>query len=152
MSDFRPMPVARDSISFESASALIDAKNIIDELGKLITITLNNDTNVSRSEYGGIKKRSPVGTSYNWYSYPITFNPTVKQWQASGLKEHTELTFKTAMKDWNDAGFTMERLQSLDMIRAQVIINGQTYEIRDKILDSQFQDTWLYVLIGANNK
>lgn len=152
MSDFKPMPTARGSITFEGASALIDAKNMIDELGKLITITLNNDTNITRDEYGGIKKRSPVGTSYNWYSYPITFNPTVKQWQASGLKEHTELTFKTSMKDWNDAGFTMNRLQSLDMIRAQVIINGQTYEIRDKILDSQFQDTWLYVLIGANRK
>lgn len=152
MADFQPMPTARDSITFESASALIDAKNMIDELGKLITITLNNDTNVIRDEYGSIKKRSPSGTSHSWYSYPITFSPTVKQWQASGLKEHTEVIFKTSMKDWNDAGYTMQRLQSLDMIRAQVVINGQTYEIRDKILDSQFQDTWLYVLIGANRK
>jgi hypothetical protein len=152
MSDFKSMPTARGSISFEGASALIDAKNMIDELGKLVTITLNDDTNVVRDEYGSIQKRSPAGTSHNWYSYPITFNPTAKQWHESGLKERTELTFKTSMKDWNDAGYTMERLESLDMIRAQVVINGQTYEIRDKILDSQFQDTWLYVLIGANRK
>jgi hypothetical protein len=152
MADFQPMPAARKSITFESESALIDAKQIIDELGKQITITLNTDKNVERDSYGGIKNLSPAGSSHNWYSYPITFNPTVKQWQATGLKEHTEVIFKTSMKDWNDAGYTMERLQSLDMIRAQVIINGQTYEIRDKILDSQFQNTWLYVLIGANKK
>lgn len=149
MADFAPMPTARDSITFESTSALIDAKNMIDELGKQVTIKLSDDSTITEDDYGGIKKRSGT-TDHQFYSYPIIFNPSIKQWEASGLKEHTEVIFKTSMKDWNDAGYTMERLQTLDMIRARVIINGQNYEIRDKVLDSQFQDTWLYVLIGAN--
>lgn len=150
MADFAPMPTAREAITFESSSALIDAKNVIDELGKQIIINLNFDQTITRDDYSGIKNRNPGGTQKIWYSYPITFNPTVKQWEATGLKERTEVVFKTSMKDWNDAGYTMERLQTLDMIRARVIINGQNYEVRDKVLDSQFQNTWLYVLIGAN--
>ena len=150
MSDFTSLPAARDGMAFDSASALIDAKNIINELGKQIVIKLNTDATITKDDYGGIKNRSPGGSLLTWYSYPITFNPTAKQWERSGLKEHTEVIFKTSMKDWNDAGYTMQRLQTLDMIRTRVIINGQNYEIRDKILDSQFQDTWLYVLIGAN--
>ena len=144
-----PCPNVRDAFDFDSDSALIDAKSVIDDLGKQITIQFNDDTTITRDSYGGIKKRTP-GTSLTWYSYPITFSPTTEQWQASGLKEKTEVIFKTAMKDWNDAGWTMERLEGLDMIRTRVIINNQSYEIRDKVLDSQFQDTWLYVLIGAN--
>ena len=150
MSDFTSQPLPRTAIAFDGASALIDAKAAIDIYGKQIVINLNTDATVEKDEYGGIKNRTPGGTSLTWYSYPINFNPTVKQWERSGLKEHTEVIFKTSMKDWNDAGYTMQRLETLDMIRARVIINGQNYEIRDKVLDSQFQDTWLYVLIGAN--
>jgi len=149
MSDFKTMPVPRDSITFESTSALIDAKSIMDILGKVITIKLSDDFTITKDEYGGIKKRSGT-TDKTFISYPITFNPSTKDWQASGLKEHTEVIFKTSMLDWNNYGYTMQRLETLDMIRARVIINGQNYEIRDKVLDSQFQNTWLYVLIGAN--
>lgn len=150
MSDFNPAPAARIAMAFESASALIDAKSMIDELGKQIVIKLNTDATITKDDYGGIKNRVPGGSSLTWFSYPIIFNPTVKQWERSGLKEHTEVIIKISMKDWNDAGFTMQRLETLDMIRTRVVINGQNYEIRDKVLDSQFQNTWLYVLIGAN--
>ena len=54
------------------------------------------------------------------------------------------------MLDWNDAGYTMETLKTIDSIRATVIIAGSKYEIRDKVLESQFGNTYLYVLLGLN--
>jgi hypothetical protein len=44
----------------------------------------------------------------------------------------------------------METLKQPDSIRATVIIEGAKYEIRDKVLESQIGDTFLYVLLGLN--
>jgi len=143
------LPTPRDAMAFNRTNALLDAQTVINTLGKQITIKLFIDATINKDNYGNIKSKS-TNAGLAFYSYPLTYSPTQKQWEESGLKEKTDVMIKTAMKTWNDYGYTMERLQSLDMIRAEIIIDTQRFEIKDKVLESQFYDTYLYVLIGAN--
>lgn len=143
------LPIPRDAMAFNRTNALLDSQTAINTLGKQITIKLFTDATVNKDNYGEIKgKGTPV--SLTFYSYPLTYSPSQKEWEEAGLKEKVDIMVKTSMKTWNDYGYTMERLQSLDMIRAEIIVDGQRFEIKDKVKESQFFDTYLYILIGAN--
>lgn len=142
-------PNARAAMPFYSSNALIDTQYFCNLLGKQITIKLHTDATINKDSYGSIKSKQ-VNPGLTFYSYPLTYSPSQKQWEEAGLHEKVDVMIKTAMKTWNDYGYTMERLQSLDMIRAEIIIDGQRFEIKDKVLESQFFTTYLYVLIGAN--
>lgn len=151
MSGYMDPAISDIGVALETDHALRDARDIIRERGKLIEIRLHQEQKITRDKFNSIKNRG-TGTTPElpFYAYPITFNPTDKEIDAAGLRERTQVLVKTAMLDWNDAGYTMETLKQPDSIRATVIISGVKYEIRDKVLESQMGDTFLYVLLGLN--
>ena len=142
------LPTSTIGVEIEKTCALLDAQQIIHERGKQISIRLHEETTVTRDRFNSIKKRSESGITF--YSYPINFNPTEKEISDSGIREKTQVTAKTAVQDWIDAGYTMATLKDINSIRGTVIIDGAKYEIKDKVLESQFADVFLYVLLGLN--
>ena len=139
------------SYSLDTASALKDARDILRELGKPIKIQLHVEQKITRDKFNSIKNRGTITTpEITFYSYPLKFNPTEKELDRAGIRERTQVLAKTAMLDWNEAGYTMDTLKDLNSVRATVVIEGAKYEIRDSVLESQFVDTYLYVLIGLN--
>ena len=56
------------------------------------------------------------------------------------------------MQDWIDLGFTDKDLSHIDSIRATIVVRGQTYEIKDKNMQDNVGNTFLYVVIGLNRK
>lgn len=138
-------------ITHEKELALIDARNAIWERGSDIIINLNEEQKITRDKFGTIKKRENVSSpQLTFKAYPIKWNPTEKELDRAGIKERVHVTVKTAMQDWNDAGYDIDTLKDVNSIRATIIINGAKYEIKDKVLESQFADTYLYVLLGLN--
>lgn len=151
MSGYMQPAISSIGITHEQENALIDARDVIRQLGKTIEIRLHEEQKITRDKFGSIKNRGTVSTDERtFYAYPVNFNPSDKELDRAGIRERVQVTAKTAMLDWNDAGYTMETLKTIDSIRATVIINGAKYEIRDKVLESQFGDTYLYVLLGLN--
>ena len=144
-------PISTLGVSLEKDQALADARNLIVEEGSQITIRLYTESKITRDRLNSIKKHNKSSvTDLTFYSFPIIYNPTVKQLEQAGMKEVTEVLIKTAMLDWNTAGFTMQNLNDIDSIRAEVIIAGLKYEIKSKQLDSQYSDTFLYIHLGLN--
>ena len=95
-------PVARTyGVDIERDHALLDAQNIIAERGQQIAVRLTTEAKVSRDQLNSIKNRGS-STSRNFYSYPITYNPTVKELSRVGIRDKVEVLCYTAMKDWTD--------------------------------------------------
>ena len=146
MSDCCSSPVA-----FEAKLAMKDAQCVINMYGASISILLSDEEDVDRDKFNSIKKRTP-NTSPSLKAYPIIFSPTTKDKDRAGLRELTEVIATTAIQDWIDLGFDMEMLDEIDSIRALVTYRGTTYEIKDKALQSQIGDQYLYVALGLNRK
>jgi len=142
-------PISSLGITGEKNCALADAQHFIRERGAPVIIRLQTESNVTRDRYGSIKKRTSPG-DLTFYAFPIIYSPTVKQLEEAGIREITDVLIKTAVMDWNDAGYTMDTLRVIDSIRATVIINNSKYEIKSKQLDSQYSDTFLYIHLGLN--
>jgi hypothetical protein len=144
-------PISLIGVQLEKDNALKDAETIIKLRGAEITVRLYEESGVTRGKYNTIKKRNSISTpGQTFYAYPIIYNPTEKQLEDAGIRERTEVLIKTAVKTWIDYGYTMETLRVINSIRATVIMDGAKYEIKDKQLDSQYQDTFLYIHLGLN--
>ena len=151
MSSYMDPAISDIGTTHEQEQALRDARNVIRERGQQIEIRLHVEQKITRDKFGSIKNRGTAQTDERtFYSYPVKYNPTEKELDRAGIRERVQVTAKTAMIDWNDAGYTMETLKNIDSIRATVVIAGSKYEIRDKVLESQYGDTYLYVLLGLN--
>lgn len=139
-----------DNMALEVKQALIQTECVIKSRGMAISLKLDDEETVERDEWGSIKKRtSPVKTMY---AFPVTFSPTTKQKDRNGIKGDVQVICTTSMKSWTDLGYTDKDLSHIDSIRATVILRGQTYEIRDKNMDTQLGNTFLYVILGLNRK
>lgn len=151
MSGYMDPAISDIGATHEQELALIDARNVIRERGKQIEIRLHTEQKITRDKLGSIKNRGTVETDEpTFYAYPVRYNPSDKELDRAGIRERVQVTAKTSTLDWNDAGYSLETLKAIDSIRATVIIDGAKYEIRDKVLESQFGDTYLYVLLGLN--
>lgn len=150
MSDYKDQAVSDIGTTHEKEHALLDARDIIRERGHAVTVRLHDEGNVSRDRLGSIKQRATATPDLSFYAFPIIYNPTDKQREKAGLREQTQVLIKTAVQDWVDNGFTVDTLAAIDSIRATIIIKGAKYEIRDKQLDSQYGDTFLYIHLGLN--
>lgn len=146
---FKKPAISRSKVTLEKQYALRDVSATIQERGHPIEIRLHTESTVQRDRLNSIKKRTST-TKLSFYAYPLVFNPTDKELDRAGIRERTQVIAHTAMFDWNEEDFDMKRLESLDSIRATVIINNQKYEIKEKSLFSEFSDTYLYVVLGLN--
>ena len=149
MSDYRQPVISTIGVTHEKELALIDARDIIHERGDDVVIKTNIESAVNRDTFGSIKSRTNTPT-FTFKAYPINFSPTDEQRDNAGLKERTQVIVYTAMQDWMDEGYTLNNLRQLDMIKWRLTMKSVTYEIRDKALNSQFSDTYLYVTLGLN--
>lgn len=152
MSDYKQPAVPEVGIVHEQEHALIDVRDKIWERGETVQIRLHEETTVERDKFNSIKRKLNTSPRLNYKAFPITFNPTEEEMKGTGLKERCEVVLYTAMLDWNGDGYTLERLEDIDLTRASVIVRGAKYEIADKALHSQFYDTYLYVILGLNRK
>lgn len=139
-----------DNMSLEVKQALIQTECVIKSRGMPFHIKLDDEGTIERDDWGSIKKRTAAVKTI--YAFPVTFNPTTKQKDRNGIKEDVQVICRTSMKSWTDLGFSNKDLSTIDSIRATFILRGQTYEIRDKNLDTQLGDTFLYVVLGLNRK
>lgn len=138
---------------FEKCGALRDVKSIVDERGMSIRIELLGEDDIIRDKFNSIKKRnSAEAIVLNIKAFPITFSPTDKQKDKSGIRETTSVIVWTAMQDWIDEGVDTNILMSVDPVRTKVTIKGIDYEISDKNMVDQFVDEFLYVTLGLNRK
>lgn len=144
-------PISVIGVQLEKENALKDAQTIIKLRGAPILVRLYEEPTVERDRYNSIKKRNSNSVpGFTLYSYPIIYNPTEKQREAAGIREVTQVLIKTSVQSWIDNGYTVETLNEIDSIRATIIMRGIKYEIKDKQLDSQYQDTFLYIHLGLN--
>ena len=140
----------RCGVDHEFKLAACDVKKNIDQYGAPVLIRFNIEDDVSRDRYGSIKNRiKNADNKETFNALPITFSPTDKQKSNAGIRENTDVIIYTAMLDWMNAGYKIEDLNS---IKADVIINSRTYEIVDKSLKDQFGLNFLYVVLGLNEK
>jgi hypothetical protein len=153
MADYKPPAISDIAMTENKKQALIDARDIIRELGMVVYVRLNEEANVERDSFNSIIRTDKTKLpGLPFYSFPIIYNPTEKQLSDSGIREKCQVLIKTAVLDWNDAGYTMETLKPINLIRASISIAGVEYEIVDTQLDSQYVDTYLYIHIGLNRK
>lgn len=151
MSDWKPPAVSDIAMDMNTQMALIDARDIIRELGQQITVQLFEESTVERDKFNSVKKKDLTTTpGITFYAFPIIYNPTDKQLEDSGMREKTHVLIKTAVLDWTDNDFTVDTLKAINSIRANIIIKGAKYEIVTKQLDSQYRETYLYIHLGLN--
>ena len=137
-------------IRLESTLALRQIQCTIKRRGMAVYLKLDEAETVERDDFGSIKKRnSPIKTIY---AMPVSFSPTSKEKSRSGIKDSCQAMITTSMKDWIDLGFSDKDLSHIDTIKATIILRGQTYEIKDKNMQDQIGDTFLYVVLGLNRK
>jgi len=140
----------RCGVDHEFILASCDIKRTIDQYGAPILIRFNVESDVNRDRYGSIiNKVKNEGNKLPVNAFPLTYSPTDKQKTNAGIRENTDLIAWTAMVDWINAGYNVTDLNS---IKADVIVNGRTYEIVDKSLKDQFGINFLYVVLGLNEK
>lgn len=151
MADWKSPAISTLGTQLERDQALIDARDIIMERGQTVTVRLHEEQKIERDKFNSIKKRDISQTlGFSMYAFPVIYNPTQKQSEDAGIREKTQVIIKTAVLDWTDNGFTISTLKDINSIRATVIISGAKYEIVDKQLDSQYEDTFLYIHLGLN--
>lgn len=140
----------RCGVDHEFMLASCDIKRNIDQYGAPVNIRLNQEETVRRDRYGSIINRNAnIPNTMNINALPITFSPTDKQKSNAGIRENTDVIIWTAMLDWMNNEYTVKDINS---IKADVIINGETYEITNKSLKDQFGLNFLYVVLGLNLK
>lgn len=139
----------RCGVDHEYKLAAIDVKCVADQYGAPVIIRLQNEGTVTRDRYGSIINRSKNADKIELNALSITYSPTDKQKNDAGIREKTSVIIYTAVLDWDNAGITIQQLNSL---KADVIINDETFEIVDKSFKDQFGIKFLYVVLGLNKK
>lgn len=130
-------------VQLERDNALIDAQEIINLYGADIVSYIRSEAGVSRDKYGSIKSRTyNIATKVELKAYPVTPMPNRLQIEKAGLREDCELLLYTAMKDWTDQSYTFE---TIEPIRLEFTFRGLKYIGKEKGLNSQFADTFLYI-------
>ena len=143
--DFTPASVG---VYHERNCALIDAENEINERGEKVIVIYRTESNVTRDRYNSIKKRQQT-TKYILNAYPITIDPSKRAMEKAGLREEVDALMYTPMRYWNT-----QSVEFKDLIAEKITVKlrGETYELSNKGMVSQFSDTFLYITFGLNKK
>lgn len=147
--------VATGAYSYEFTSAVVgtyherncilaDVKNICDERGDIVQLIYRGESNVTRDSYNSIAVHAQT-PKYFFRCYPVEHNPSVKQLEKAGLREASECVVYFAMKDFIDNGIDYN---GLDMARVTVKLQGNDYEVREKSVTLQVNDTFAYITMG----
>lgn len=139
---------------FELLQALQDVKCAAIEWGLTAKFRIRKESQVVRDKYNSIKRfnstsaaESPEATEVEVKAYPVIYSPSQKDLDKAGLKERTEVVIWTPRQYWHDASLEYD---DIDLERTTVIIDGEKYELRDKVRNTQFREDFLYWNFGLN--
>ena len=134
-------------VGLEQKYALADAKACIDQRGRDIIIQHTTEEDVTRDIYNSIKKREPL--NFTIKAFPVKFNPTADALEKAGIKENVDVLVTTAALDWMNNNLT---IKDIDSTRSEVILDGETYTIKDKNQVNMFSDAFLNIVLGLFKK
>jgi len=140
----------RCGVDHEFKLAACDITRTINQYGAPILIRFFQEDTITRDGYGSIinrKANNPDKLSLK--AFPLTFSPTTKEKSNAGIREDTDLIVWTSSIVWLNAGYD---INDINTVKADVIVNGKTYEIVDKSLRDQFGTNFLYTVLGLNLK
>jgi len=143
----------------ERTCILKDVKDTIDERGANIYIDIRTEYDVERDRYLDMARRGQTSAKrFHLKAYPIDYRPSIYRLEKAGLREENDATIWTAMQDWIDAGVDFDDIitggehESINVPRFTVKIDGQTFEIKEKSLVGQVNDTFMYITLGISKK
>lgn len=113
-----------------AAVAVEMALNYGAQVGGNVTLWVENETTVTRDEYGSIVSRSAAApTEKNLYAFPVDSGPTAKTLESVGIREKCNILFYFSMLSWKRSGLNDI---SADLIRDTLRFNGDEIKIVDK--------------------
>jgi hypothetical protein len=140
---------ASNGVYAERNCALRDVKSIMEERGDLVEFLFRKEPNVTRDNYNSIDKRNQSQVLF-FRAYPIEFGPSEKKLEKAGLREQNDVLIYTAMKEWITYGIDFRNIELAT--RNTVKIQGNTFEVKEKGLSGQFNDTFLYITFGLSKQ
>ena len=140
---------ASRDVYLERQNALKDVWNVMQERGDLVEIENRKEGDIVRDTYSSIEKRNLV-TSLKFRAFPVEFQPSQKKLEKAGIKEQCDVLVYTSMLDWINAGVDFNDIEIAT--RNTVHVQGNTYEVKEKGLYGQFNDTFLYITLALNKK
>ncbi|MCK5603985.1 hypothetical protein KAR91_19010 [Candidatus Pacearchaeota archaeon] len=139
---------AEPGLYLETKCALVDVEAIALERGKTVIFRSRDEDGITRDAYGSVKGRSSI-QEIIFKAMPVDFQPTRRALELAGLREEVDVIVCTCKKKWNDLGIDFT---NIDAERTTIEIDKSTYEIKEKVLQDQFGEDFLYVVFGAFKK
>lgn len=137
-------------VQLEKEQILCEEKFWADMYGDDVTFHLNTEASIVRDKYSSIKTKDvTTPTPLVIRCYPIVFNPTQYQMEKAGIQEQVHAIITVPMKSWTDASLDD---RDLNAIKAEIILRGETYTIKEKSLQRQIGDTFTSINIGIFRK
>jgi len=139
-------------VQLEQFHALQDVQNLINEYGENVTINFHTESTIARDEYNSIKKfsTSTVDPTILFKGFPVQFNPTQKQIEKAGIKEQCDCLVYLSTKDFLDRNIDV--VKDLNLIKGQVIIRSETYNIKEKSLINQVGDKYTTITLSLTRR
>jgi hypothetical protein len=141
---------ARVGTYLERRDALLDVKNIVDERGDYIEIFLRDESDVTRDQYGSIKKRNISQPMLKCNAFPVQYSPSEKQLEKAGIKESADVIVYTAMLDWINGGYGFSDIDINGRLTAN--LQNESYELKNKGLFGQMNDVFKYITLGLHKR
>lgn len=139
-------PRNNPAVDLELTHALLDAQLHCREYGQPVQIRVRDEGNITRDDYKSIRRRSTVmDLDRTFYAFPVEYSPSQRKLEKGGLKESSDVMIYTARQDWLDESLDFEQI---DMTRTSVIIEGTTFEIREKSRVNQIGTGFVYISFG----
>jgi hypothetical protein len=136
---------ASRDVYLERFNALTDIYNVMKERGDIIEFMVRGESDVVRDSYNSIDNRKNQ-TSYFFRAFPVDFQPSTKKLEKAGLREECNVLIYTSMQEWINNGIDYNDIEING--RSTIKLQGNVYEIKEKALYGQFNDTFLYVTFG----
>lgn len=137
---------ANPGVYEERLSAMLDAKNQIEERGEIVEFIIRNESGVTRDIYGSIQKRAE-SARYIFRAFPVDFAPSDKQLEKAGIREKMDVLIYCNALDFILAGIDID---AIDLIRVTIKIRGNTYQLKEKSNYGQFADSYIYSTFGCS--
>jgi hypothetical protein len=141
------MMTKRDIVNLEVKYAKIEARNVINERGQLITIYIKKESDIVRDEYGSIIKSGTA--SFDMYAFPVVYNPSRREIEKAGLFEESTLLIYTAKLDWEDRSIDFK---DINAIISYIEISGEKFLIKEKGRAGNHANDYLYITFNLSKE
>jgi hypothetical protein len=145
-------PGANPGVLKEQADMLLDIQQMLttgsNAIGMPVTINIRGEANLRRDLYGSIKALSTPAKSFTIGAYPYQHQPSQRQLEKAGMKEHVDLIIWTAMKDWTDQSIDPG---TFDLERCTVTADGRQWKIKDRAHQNEYGNQEAYMVLGLEH-